>query len=46
VLTEVPVMLILVGMVNRTRHWFPAPEYETSDEAIGVARAKPYAISK
>lgn len=26
VLTEVPVMLILVRLVNRTRHWFPEEE--------------------
>jgi ACR3 family arsenite transporter len=26
VLVEVPVMLSLVAIVNRTRHWFPAPE--------------------
>lgn len=25
VLVEVPVMLALVGIANRTRHWFPAP---------------------
>jgi len=25
VLTEVPVMLLLVSVVNKTRHWFPAP---------------------
>ena len=25
VLTEVPVMLMLVRIVNRTKHWFPAP---------------------
>ncbi|MBE6907275.1 MAG: ACR3 family arsenite efflux transporter [Ruminococcaceae bacterium] len=30
VLTEVPVMLILVRFANRTRHWFPAGE-ENSD---------------
>lgn len=28
VLTEVPVMLFLVKMVNKTRHWFPTPSYE------------------
>jgi len=25
VLTEVPVMLALVSVINKTRHWFPAP---------------------
>lgn len=25
VLTEVPVMLLLVRFVNKTRHWFPQP---------------------
>jgi ACR3 family arsenite transporter len=25
VLTEVPVMLLLVKIVNKTKHWFPAP---------------------
>ncbi|MEM5768239.1 MAG: arsenical-resistance protein, partial [Bacillota bacterium] len=24
VLTEVPVMLLLVRFINKTRHWFPA----------------------
>jgi arsenite transporter len=28
VLTEVPVMLMLVRFVNRTRHWFPTPAIE------------------
>lgn len=28
VLTEVPVMLLLVKFVNKTKHWFPAPTYE------------------
>ena len=26
VLTEVPVMLLLVKFVNKTRHWFPQPD--------------------
>ncbi len=30
VLVEVPVMLSLVAIANRTRHWFPAKESETS----------------
>jgi arsenite transporter len=46
VLTEVPVMLILVRIVNKTRHWFTSPEHEKSDEAISVAHAEPYAISE
>lgn len=29
VLTEVPVMLILVKLVNKTKHWFPEPKTET-----------------
>lgn len=29
VLTEVPVMLILVKIANRTKHWFPASTLET-----------------
>lgn len=28
VLTEVPVMLLLVKFVNKTKHWFPTPSYE------------------
>ncbi len=28
VLTEVPVMLLLVKIVNKTKHWFPAASYE------------------
>jgi ACR3 family arsenite transporter len=28
VLTEVPVMLLLVRFVNKTKHWFPAPKCE------------------
>lgn len=28
VLTEVPVMLILVRIANKTKHWFPDPELE------------------
>jgi ACR3 family arsenite transporter len=27
VLTEVPVMLMLVRIINKTKHWFPTPEY-------------------
>jgi arsenite transporter len=26
VLIEVPVMLSVCGICNRTRHWFPVPE--------------------
>lgn len=29
VLTEVPVMLLLVRFVNKTRHWFPEPTADT-----------------
>jgi len=29
VLTEVPVMLILVKLVNKTKHWFPEPTTES-----------------
>lgn len=28
VLTEVPVMLMLVKIVNKTKHWFPQPSFE------------------
>lgn len=28
VLTEVPIMLLLVKIVNKTKHWFPTPSYE------------------
>ena len=28
VLTEVPVMLILVKIINKTKHWFPQPSFE------------------
>jgi len=28
VLTEVPVMLLLVKVVNKTKHWFPTPSYK------------------
>ncbi|MEX2382572.1 MAG: hypothetical protein WD490_09330 [Opitutales bacterium] len=28
VLVEVPVMLLLVGIANRTQHWFPARRNE------------------
>lgn len=33
VLTEVPVMLLLVKIVNKTKSWFPAPTYEKSMES-------------
>jgi ACR3 family arsenite transporter len=45
VLVEVPVMLSLVAIANRTRHWFPA---ETPSQALGAESgtpAKPGAIS-
>lgn len=31
VLTEVPVMLMLVKFVNKTRHWFPQPSFEKTN---------------
>jgi ACR3 family arsenite transporter len=31
VLVEVPVMLSLVAIINRTQHWFPGP-VETADK--------------
>lgn len=34
VLTEVPVMLILVKIVNKTKHWFPTPDYTTTVESV------------
>ena len=46
VLTEVPVMLVLVRIVNKTRHWFTAPDYATADEVTGVAYAESYAITE
>lgn len=36
VLTEVPVMLVLVKIVNRTRHWFPAGEAFQDDKKTGL----------
>lgn len=44
VLTEVPVMLLLVRFVNKTKHWFPAPEYGTSCEPVAVAHAEGCAV--
>ena len=34
VLTEVPIMLLLVKIINRTKHWFPTPDYTTTVESI------------
>ncbi|MDD4474964.1 MAG: ACR3 family arsenite efflux transporter [Eubacteriales bacterium] len=34
VLTEVPVMLLLVKIINKTKHWFPTPEYTTTVESV------------
>lgn len=34
VLTEVPVMLLLVKIINKTKHWFPTPDYTTTVESI------------
>ncbi len=36
VLTEVPVMLLLVKIINKTKHWFPTASYAVSYEAIEV----------
>jgi ACR3 family arsenite transporter len=35
VLVEVPVMLTLVAIANRTRHWFPEPEPVKQAEPVG-----------
>jgi len=40
VLVEVPVMLSLVAIANRTRHHFPAPSEETGNEATSSLRVK------
>lgn len=40
VLTEVPVMLLLVRFVNKTRHWFPAQPQQLADSQ-GFAPAIP-----
>jgi ACR3 family arsenite transporter len=32
VLVEVPVMLSVCKVCNRTRHWFPAPEQEAAGD--------------
>lgn len=40
VLTEVPVMLLLVKIVNKTKHWFPTPSYTTNKEPIEVVQTK------
>jgi arsenite transporter len=34
VLVEVPIMLVLVGIANRTRHWFPSPAQPVDPEPI------------
>lgn len=34
VLTEVPVMLVLVMIANKTKHWFPEPAIEVSKEPL------------
>ncbi len=33
VLTEVPVMLMLVKIINKTKHWFPTPDYTITVES-------------
>ncbi|MHB1357658.1 MAG: ACR3 family arsenite efflux transporter [Anaerolineae bacterium] len=40
VLTEVPVMLLLVGFINKTKHWFPTPGYEVDGQAVLVKAAE------
>lgn len=35
VLVEVPVMLSVCNICNRTRHWFPAPEAAGHSEQLG-----------
>ncbi|SDM26688.1 ACR3 family arsenite efflux transporter [Halarsenatibacter silvermanii] len=42
VLVEVPVMLALVAIANRTRHWFPSSEAEK----IGEVKTKPQQDSR
>lgn len=34
VLTEVPVMLLLVKFINKTRDWFPTPSYDKNRETV------------
>lgn len=38
VLTEVPVMLLLVKIVNKTKHWFPTPSYGASEFTKAVKK--------
>ena len=46
VLTEVPVMLILVRIINKTKHWFTVPGYGIDGVAAQVAPAEAYVINK
>ena len=39
VLTEVPVMLLLVKIINKTKHWFPAANYIAHNETIEETEA-------
>lgn len=34
VLTEVPVMLLLVKFINKTRNWFPTPSFNSTNESV------------
>lgn len=34
VLTEVPVMLLLVKLINKTKNWFPTPSFNVDSEAV------------
>lgn len=37
VLVEVPVMLSLVAFANRTRHWFPAADFEGTNASVATS---------
>ncbi len=39
VLEEVPIMLSLVVLANRTKHWFPEPEPTTAVKAAAATAA-------
>ena len=40
VLTEVPVMLLLVKIINKTKNWFPEPSTRTSKESLTTIKDK------
>ena len=40
VLIEVPVMMSVCAVCNRTRHWFPAPPFKSSPGATVLKAAK------